>query len=105
MSTTDRSESAALTVSGIAAVNAGIGVVTFALFPFVLPIVLLTLVFVVPLALLSIVPLLALGIVAGAGLGIRAIWRRLRRGRVGGPGRASSSVGAVHRVGGGIQAR
>jgi hypothetical protein len=105
MNATHSSESAALTTSGIAAVNTGIGVVTFALFPFLLPILLLTAVFVVPLALLSIVPVLAVGIVAGAGLGIRAIWRRMRRGRVGGPGRAPSPVRPAHRVSGGIQAR
>jgi UPF0716 family protein affecting phage T7 exclusion len=79
MTTTHTTESAALTTSGIAAVIAGGAVVTFALFPFAIPFLLLTAVFTAPLALIAIVPALAVGVVVVLVLAIRAIGRRLAR--------------------------
>jgi hypothetical protein len=73
-------------VSGTAAAGTGVGILTFALFPLAIPIVVLTIVATLPLAL----PLIAVAaiavILAGAWLGIRAAGRGIRRlGR--GPGR------------------
>ena len=53
----------------------GIGVVMFALTPFAIPILLLTAVFAAPL-LIGIVPLVLLAAIA---IGIRGMWRSLRR--------------------------
>jgi hypothetical protein len=79
MNDTHTTESAALTTTGIAGVIAGGGIVTFALFPFAIPFLLLTAVFAAPLVLLAVVPALAVGIVATVVLAIRAIGRRLGR--------------------------
>jgi hypothetical protein len=58
------------------------GIVTPVLFPFAIPILILTAVFIAPLALIGIVAAVPFGILAGVVLGIRAIARRLggRRG-------------------------
>jgi hypothetical protein len=65
--------------SGIAAVGAAGGILTFALFPFAVPMLLLTLAAVLPLAL----PVIALAVVgailAGVWLGVRAAGRGIRR--------------------------
>ena len=79
MNDTNTRESAALTTTGIAGVIAGGGVVTFALFPFAIPFLLLTAVFAAPLVLLAVVPALAVGLVVTVVLAIRAIGRRLGR--------------------------
>jgi hypothetical protein len=63
----------------------GGGIVTMALFPFAIPILLLTAVFTAPLVILGIAAALPVGIVAGVVLAIRTIGRRLR-GRPGGWG-------------------
>jgi hypothetical protein len=94
MTTRQNTESAALTTTGIAAVIAGGGVVTFALFPLAIPFLVLTAVFTAPLALIAIVPALAVGFVAAIVLAMRAIARRLARRRGGGPPREPVHPGA-----------
>ena len=79
METTRDTESAKLTASGVAAVIAGAGAVTFALFPLAIPFLLLTAVFTTPLVLIGVAAALPLGIVAAAVLAIRAIATRVRR--------------------------
>ncbi|MGH2985550.1 MAG: hypothetical protein ACRDLO_02545 [Solirubrobacterales bacterium] len=76
-------------VFGTAAAATGVGILTFALFPLAIPIVVLTIVATLPFAL----PLIAVAAIAailiGAWLGIRAAGRGIRRlGR--GPGRRAS---------------
>ena len=82
MNSTRTTESVALTTTGIAGVLAGVGVVTFALFPLVIPILLVTAVFTAPLALVGIAAALPVGIVAGVVLAVRAISRMPRRRQV-----------------------
>jgi hypothetical protein len=68
-------EDTANTITGAAGAATGFGIVTMALFPFLIPLLLITLAFVLPLALLALplVPLVA------AGFAIRALVRRRRR--------------------------
>ena len=81
MTTTRTTGSAADTASGIAAVLTGLGLVTFALFPLVIPILILTAVFTAPLALIGVIVALPIVILVGVVLAIRAMWRPLRRRR------------------------
>ncbi len=74
---TDRS-SAEIAV-GIMGCLVGFGVLTFALFPFALPFVLLLAVFTIPLVLVAVVGAFVGGIVAVVGFGLRALGRRARR--------------------------
>lgn len=75
----DSSESRAETVNGVAAAATGLGVVTFALFPLAVPIVILTVVATLPLV-LPLVPLAALGaILYAVWVGVRAVGRVVRR--------------------------
>ena len=68
------------------AAAAGMGILTMALFPFAIPLVLLTIAAVVPLALPLIAVAAVAAILTGAWLGIRAAGRGIRR-LVRGPGR------------------
>jgi Na+/H+-translocating membrane pyrophosphatase len=78
MHASDTTESTALTMSGTAGVVAGLGVVTFALFPLAIPFLLLTAVFAAPLALIGLAAAIPLGIVAIAVVAIRRLARRSR---------------------------
>ena len=76
-----RSSSATETIFGVVAALTGIGIVTFALFPLSLPILILTAASLVPLLAVGAVvavPVVAIGAVV---LAIRAIVRRVGRGR------------------------
>jgi len=70
-------DNTANTITGAAGAATGFGVVTMALFPLLLPGILITLAFALPLILLA---LPAIPLVAGA-LAIRALVRRRRRAR------------------------
>ena len=72
MSTTSSRDSAMQTLTGVLAATTGGGVVTFALFPFVLPIVILTVVAALPLLVLA----LAMSILIAPVLLVRRMWRR-----------------------------
>jgi uncharacterized protein (DUF58 family) len=67
--------------TGIAAVIAGGGAVTFALFPLAIPFLLLTAVFAAPLVLIGVAAAVPLGIVAALVVAIRATGRRIERRR------------------------
>jgi hypothetical protein len=69
-------DSTALTTCGIAAVIAGGGAVTFALFPLAIPFLLLTALFAAPLALVGLLVAVPVGILALAAVAIRALVRR-----------------------------
>ena len=103
METTRDTESAKLTASGVAAVIAGAGAVTFALFPLAIPFLLLTAVFTAPLVLIGVAAALPLGIVAAAVLAIRVIARRVRRRPGAGP-RPEPVVSRARSAGGAHQA-
>ena len=75
--------------SGTAAPLVGLGVLTVAVFPFSIPILLLTVAFTVPLVILSAALLLPVALVAGAVAGVRRLVGRLRR-------RPSASRGRSH---------
>lgn len=77
MSASRTTESAADTASGITAAITGLGILIGALFPFAIPILLLTAAFRAPLVILGLVAALPLAIVAGAVLAIRKIRRWL----------------------------
>jgi hypothetical protein len=72
-------DAAKQTATGIAAVIAGGGAVTFALLPLAIPFLLLTAVFTAPLLLIGIAAALPLGILAALVLAIRATARRIGR--------------------------
>ena len=76
MTTTRPTESTAEVVNGTAAVVAAGGILTLALAPLAIPILVLTLVFAAPLLPLLIVPALAIGAVVGVVRLVRAIVRR-----------------------------
>jgi hypothetical protein len=57
----------------VGAVNTGAGVLTVMLFPFAMPILLLTLAFVAPLVILAVLALLPVAIVAGIVRAIRKV--------------------------------
>ena len=82
MTGTRITESAAHATSGTAALLTGVGAVTFALFPFLIPILLLTAVFAAPLALIGLAGALVAAVVAGVALVGRAAWRGLGGRRV-----------------------
>jgi hypothetical protein len=63
----------------------GFGIVSFALFPFLLPGIAVLAVFALPLLVIPLVGLVAAAVVALPLLGARALWRRARRRRIGGP--------------------
>ena len=65
-------ENTANTITGVAGAGTGLGIVGLALFPLALPLIVITLAFVLPLALPAI-PLIALG------LAVRALVRRWPR--------------------------
>ena len=69
-------ESTALTTSGTAAVIAGAGAVTFALFPLAIPFLLLTAVFAAPLALIGLIVAIPVGVLAAGAVAVRALVRR-----------------------------
>jgi hypothetical protein len=75
------SEGVANTASGIAAAITGVGELMMALFPFAIPILLLTAAFTAPLVILGVIVALPLAIVAGVVLAIRTIGRWLGAGR------------------------
>jgi hypothetical protein len=66
-------------VSGIAGVATALGVLTFALFPLALPILILTIVWTLPLALPLVAFTAIAAILTGAWLGIRAAGRAISR--------------------------
>jgi hypothetical protein len=72
--------SAADTASGIAAALTGLGILTIALFPFAIPIALLTAAFAAPFLLLGVVAALPLVIVASVVLAGRRVGRWLTAG-------------------------
>jgi len=78
MTDMETKDAAAETVVGVAAGAVGLGTLMLALFPFAIPILALTAVFVAPLALLGLIPLALAGIVAAIVLAGRTAWRRLR---------------------------
>lgn len=79
MTTTRTTEDAGTAVSWIAAALTAGGTVTFALFPFAIPMLVLTAAFAAPLVILPLVLALPVGLIAGVVLAIRATVRRLRR--------------------------
>jgi hypothetical protein len=78
MTNAHNSESTTPSASGIAAALTWIGILTFALFPLAIPLLILTAVFTAPLALLGVLAVVPVGIVAGLVLAGRRIARRLR---------------------------
>jgi ABC-type dipeptide/oligopeptide/nickel transport system permease subunit len=76
MTTTRPTESSAEVVNGIAAGLAAGGILTIALAPLAIPILALTVVFVVPLVPLLIVPALAIGAIVGMFRLVRGTVRR-----------------------------
>jgi hypothetical protein len=76
MARTRTTEPATLSASAIAGAITGVGVVTMALFPFAIPILLLTAAFTAPLVLAVALAALPVAIVAGVARAMRAIGRR-----------------------------
>jgi hypothetical protein len=111
MTTTRTAESAALT--GVAGALTGVGILTMALFPLAIPILVLTAVFVAPLVILPVAAALPVAIVAGVVLAIRAIGRRLGRWHgsgdrltpVRGPARRSDGAHEIRAQSGGAPSR
>jgi membrane protein implicated in regulation of membrane protease activity len=66
---------------GFLAATTGLGVITFALFPLALPILILTAASLIPLLALGLVVAIPVAVVAAVVLIVRAILRRARRGR------------------------
>ena len=73
----DRRETAAAAVAGTAAAATGAGAVVMALFPFAIPFLLLTVVFVAPLLVLPLVAAIPIAVLVAAGLAARGAWRAL----------------------------
>lgn len=71
---------AAAVASGAGGALVGAGILTFVLFPFAIPFLLLTAVFAAPLLIVPLALALPVAIAAGAAAAIRAIGRRLTRG-------------------------
>jgi hypothetical protein len=71
MTASRSAELAADTASGVAAAITGVGVLMVALFPFAIPILLLTAAFTAPLVILGLVAALPFAVVAGVVLAIR----------------------------------
>jgi hypothetical protein len=92
-----RSSSATETTFGVAAALTGIGIVTFALFPLSIPILILTAASLVPLLAVGIVVAIPVALIAAVVLAIRAIRRRAtgRRGSVDRDDRQGRAVSAV----------
>jgi uncharacterized membrane protein YbhN (UPF0104 family) len=80
MTTTPNKEPAGDAASAIAAALTGVGILVTVLFPFAIPILLLTAAFTAPLLVAPLVAVLPLGIAAAAVLALRGLWRRLRAG-------------------------
>jgi hypothetical protein len=76
MTTSQATPSAADTASEVGGVLIGFGILTMALFPFALPILLLTAAFAAPLVLLPLVAALPFAVVAGVVLAVRRLGRR-----------------------------
>jgi hypothetical protein len=76
-----RSEGTTEAAFGFLAATTGLGVVTFALFPLALPILILTVASLIPLLAIGLVVAIPVGAVAFVVLVVRAIVRRARRGR------------------------
>jgi len=77
----ERRETAATAVAGTAAAATGAGAVVMALFPFAIPFLLLTVVFVAPLLVLPLVAAVPIAVLVAAGLAARGAWRALSRRR------------------------
>jgi hypothetical protein len=76
MARTRTTEPATLSASATAGAITGVGIVTMVLFPFAIPILLLTAAFTAPLALVGALAALPVAIVAGVARAMRAIGRR-----------------------------
>jgi hypothetical protein len=66
------------TVFGISTGLSGLGILTFALAPLALPILILTIAALVPLLAVGLVVAIPVGVIAGVWVAIRAIGRRVR---------------------------
>jgi Flp pilus assembly protein TadB len=93
MTSTHDDESALSTVTGAAAVIAGLGALGLQLFPLAIPFVALIIVAVIPLAILTLVPVLVLGLLAVPWLVIRRVRRALIARQPQATARPGSAVG------------
>jgi membrane protein implicated in regulation of membrane protease activity len=91
-----RSSSATETTFGVVAALTGIGIVTFALFPLSLPILILTAASLLPLLAVGLAVAIPVALIAAVALAIRAIFRRAAGGR--------DSVNRDERRGGAVSA-